>query len=142
MAKPTHDDAMILLQLAQMMTTSGTQDALGWLWSEEFKADPQAYRPGSPEFNKVHTVLGAFETIGTLYKHHLINEDLLFDWLAVTMVWNRVRDHVLAARKEAGSDALYENFELLAKADEAWQTRHVAAVGATAMPTSASSAKH
>lgn len=131
MAKPTHDDAMVLLELAQMMNTSGTRDALNWIWSDEFKRDPKDYRPGSPEFDKVHTVLGAFETIGTIYKHHLINEDLLFDWLAVTMIWDRVRDYALAARKVGGSDALYENFELMAKADQTWQTRHLAAVGAT-----------
>lgn len=142
MAKPTHDDATVMLQLAQLMNTSGTQEALSWLWSDDFKREPKAYRPGSPEFNKLHLVLGAFETIGTLYKHQLINEDLLFDWLAVSMIWDRVRDHALAARKESGDAAIYENFELMASADQAWHSRHLAAVGATKPQSSAPSAQH
>lgn len=131
MAKPTHDDATLMLQLAQMLTAPNVQEALDFAWSDEFKRDPQAIHRGTPESRKLQAVLGTYETIGTLYKHHLINEDLLFDWLAANMVWDRVRDYALARRKESGSDALWENFELMAKADEAWNARRMSAVGAS-----------
>lgn len=131
MAKPTHDDAMVMMQLAQMLSTPSTQEALDFIRSDEFKRDPQAFRRGTAESRKIQTVLGTYETIGTLYKHDLINEDLLFDWLAISAVWDHVRDYALAQRKESGTDALWENFELMAKADQTWRSRHTATVGAT-----------
>jgi hypothetical protein len=49
----------------------------------------------------------------------LLNRELLFDWIAVAMVWNRIKGFALGARKEAGEPRLYENFELMAKDDKA-----------------------
>jgi len=46
----------------------------------------------------------------------LINEELLFDWLAAYLVWDRVKGFALGQREESGEPRIYENFEALAKA--------------------------
>ena len=39
------------------------------------------------------------ETIGALWKHGLLSEDLLFGWLWVSDVWERVQGLALAQRQ-------------------------------------------
>ena len=61
--------------------------ARGFIWSESFISDPKEffdkYPPGTDEWNYVGGVAAWYETIGTLWKHGLLDEDLLFDWLWV-----------------------------------------------------------
>ncbi len=116
MPEPTHHDAQIMLQLVQAWPV----DATDWIWSDEFIADPeqfvQTYPGHGREFGALRGVLNWYETIGTLYKHGLLNEDLLFDWLAVYAVWERVKAHALAWRADMGEPRMYENFEAMAEA--------------------------
>ncbi len=125
MAKPTYQDAEIMLQVSQWGTAMGLQTALNWVWSDKFKKDYAAFRkkhpPGSKGFRRATTVLGWFETIGTLYKNGLFNGDLLFDWLLITGPWERMQGIARGLRKESGSPRLYENFEALAKAQQEWE---------------------
>jgi hypothetical protein len=127
MARPTHEDAMLVLQLAQLGVTSGIQNATNWLWSDDFIPDypefVKKYPRGSEGYLKAMKVCGYFETLGTLYKHGLLNEDLLFDWLAVSMVWDRIKGFALGVRREAGEPRLHENFEAMAKANAEWDAR-------------------
>ena len=120
MAKPTHDDAMVMLQLMQVWPA----EASNWIWSDEFTPDYGQFvaRHGTSgdEPHRVRAVLNHYETIGTLLKHGLLNEDLLFDWLAVGMVWDRLKSYALAWREEMGSSHMYENFEAAAEAQRAW----------------------
>ena len=127
MAKPTYQDATLVIQLSQLVATSGTQEAVNWLWSDEFIPDytefATKYPPGSEGFLKANKVLGYFETLGTLYKHGLLNEDLLFDWVAVSMVWGKIKGYALGTRREAGEPRLYENFEAMVKANAEYDAR-------------------
>ena len=119
MAKPTHQDAELLLQLVQLHSTAGLSEAMNWIWSDHFILDYdnfiKKYPAGTYENIKVSKICGHFETIGTLWKHKLINEELLFDWLAVAMVWDRVKGFALGVRQESGEPRIYENFEAMAK---------------------------
>jgi hypothetical protein len=123
MVKPTHKDAELMLQIAQWNSMSGVPEAMNWLWSDEFVSDYTAfvkkYPPGSDGYLKASRICGAFETIGTLYKNNLLNKELLFDWIAVAMVWKRIKGFALGARQEAGEPRLYENFEMMAKDSKA-----------------------
>lgn len=127
MPKPSHDDAATLLQLAQLYATTGAGEAFGWVRSKAFIADykqfSEKYPPDSEEALKVGRLLQFFETAGTLHKHGLVHEDLLFDWIAVNLVWGYVKDFVQSVRAAAGYNALYENFEAMAKANVAWTSR-------------------
>lgn len=119
MAKPTHEDATLMLRLVQ----SWPVEASDWIWSDEFIPDYSEFsaRPleGGEAFANIRTMLNWYETIGTLYKHGLFSEELLFDWLAIDAVWERLKGYALAWREETGEPRMYENFEAMADAQRA-----------------------
>jgi len=119
MAKPTYQDADLMVKMARWGTELEVQDIGNWVWSDEFIQDYEEfnkkYPDGSEEQRKLYKFFSWYETLGTLYKHGLFNKELLFDWLFVTRVWARVENIVQGARDEIGSPRLLENFELMAK---------------------------
>jgi len=96
-------------------------NAINWMRSDEFIPDypefVEKFPVGSKKYGRATLICGAMETLGTLYKHGLFNEELLFDWLAVSMVWERIKGFALGLREVAGDPRLYENFEAMAKAE-------------------------
>ena len=127
MAKPTYQDARIVLELMEYNAAAGLSEAMNWLWSDQFVPEyaefNRKYPLGSKGNIDAMKILGYFETIGTFWKHRLINEDLLFDWLAVEMVWDRIKGFALGTRQEAKEPRLYENFEAVAKAAKDWSAK-------------------
>jgi hypothetical protein len=123
MTKPTHDDAQIMLQLVRAWPAEATD----WVWSPEFVPDHdefnRKYLDAGEEASRVRAILNWYETIGTLYKHGLLNQELLFDWLAISHVWERMKSHALAWRQESGEPRMYENFEMMASAQLEWEAR-------------------
>jgi hypothetical protein len=122
MAKATKKDATLMIQLAQWGCVSGADEAGNWMYSDEFTPDYaeflKKYPAGSEGWAKAFKILGWYETVGTIYKHGLINEDLLFDWMAAYDVWDRMKGIALGIREEFGDAALWENFEAMAKAQK------------------------
>jgi len=122
MAKPTHQDATLMLQLLQVAAAMGLSDATGWIWSDQFIPEfaefVEKYPPGTEGYGNATKVCNWFETLGTLYKHGLFNEELLFDWLAVGLMWGRMKGFALGVREQAGEPRMYEYFEALAKAQK------------------------
>jgi hypothetical protein len=122
MAKPTYQDATLMLQLAQWGAASGMQKATTFLWSDKFVPDyaefVEKYPRGSEEYAHASQICGWYETLGALYKHGLFNEELLFDWLWVSGVWDRIKGFALGVREEAGNPHIYELFEAMAKVTE------------------------
>lgn len=92
------------------------------MWSDQFVPDyaefVEKYPPGSEGFANASSICSWFETIGTLYKQGLFNEELLFDWLAVDLVWDRIKGFALGWREQTGAAGIYENFEAMAKAQK------------------------
>ena len=127
MAKPTYRDARLVLELMKYNAASGLSEAMNWLWSDQFVPDYtefiKKYPLGSKGNIDTMKICGYFETIGTLWKHGLINENLLFDWLAVDMVWDKIKGFALGVRQEANEPRLHENFEAMAKANSAWSAK-------------------
>ena len=105
-----HDDAALLIQIAQWSTQMGLQEATKAIFADDF--DPAT---ASPRDDAVATVLSFGETVGTLTTRSLIDTDLILDWLWVAGLWQRVAPAALKARDEYGVPELYENFEALAK---------------------------
>jgi hypothetical protein len=120
MAKPTFQDATLMLQLAHLSAASGLQKANAFLWSDKYERDykefVKKFPAGTDEFSYASQICGWFETLGTLFKYDLFNRDLLFDWLLVSGVWDRIKGFALGVREEAKEPKLYENFEAMAKA--------------------------
>ena len=121
MSEPTYEDANVMMQVAQFWAMMDVNKAMNWVWSDEFDPDYESfiakYPPGSDEFGKVSKVLGAIETIGALWNNGLFNEKLLFDWMAVEMVWGRLGGIAVGLREARGRAKLYEHFEAMAKAN-------------------------
>ena len=122
MAKPTYQDATLMLQLAQWLTAAGLSEVWNWMLSDEFVPDysdfMEKYPPGSEGYRKATDICMWMETIGTLYKHGLFNEELLFDWMTVSFIWDRMKGFALGEREKFGMPALWENFEAMAKAQK------------------------
>jgi hypothetical protein len=122
MSKPTKKDAALMIQLAQWSSVSGGDEAGNWMFSGEFTPDYaeflKKYPAGSKGWAKASKILGCYETVGTLHKHSLINEDLLFDWIAAYDAWDRMKGIALGLREQIGDPALWENFEAMAKAQK------------------------
>ena len=120
MAKPTYQDATLIIQMAQW--GSGMDTARAWIWSDEFIQDftefIKKYPQGSKEYGNAMKICGWMETLGTFYKHKLINEELLFDWMAIDLQWERLKGFALGVREQAEYPRLYENFEAMAKAQK------------------------
>jgi hypothetical protein len=121
MAKPTQEDAKIVLELAKMGMQPELVDAFTWLLAQPPPADndrfKEKYPPGSPEHRWADQICSFFETVGVLWKHGLINEELLFDWIWVGGPWERIKGYALGLRKEFDNPRLYELFEALAAAE-------------------------
>jgi hypothetical protein len=105
----THNDAVLVIELAKLAAMSGVPEAARAIFADDF--DPNAV-----EANDLHvrTVLGFNETVATLVKNDLLNRDLVYDWLWVAGAWERVGPAAKRAREKAGVSNLYENFEALA----------------------------
>lgn len=126
MARPTRDDATLMIELAQLYEAQDSAEAAGWIRSDAFIPAYDAfyakYPQGTPEAIKLNKLLGFYETLGTLHKHGLMSEDLLFDWLDVQSTFERVKD-IVKGMQAAISPAMYENFEAMATAQQRWSDR-------------------
>jgi hypothetical protein len=106
----TREDATLIVELGKWGAMIGLPEASRKIFADDFDAE------GADALDEeVQTVLVWHETIGTLVKNHLLDRDLVYDWLWVSGSWNRVAAAALAAREEAGVPELFENFEELAK---------------------------
>ena len=120
MATPTHQDARLMVELSKLAAQRGVR--ADWLQSTEFDPDYAQFvatNPhGSDGYDKARRIAQHYELIGTLWKNGLIDEDLLFDWLAITAIWTRIRGFVLGERQAFGEPTLGENFEAMASRQE------------------------
>jgi hypothetical protein len=119
MSAPTYEDATIMLQLARWGAEVGNPKAFRFLWSDKFIEDyasfTEKYPQGTKENQYLNQICGWYETIGALWVNGLFNEKLIGDWLAVDMVWQRVKGFALGVREQVGNPRIYEHFEALAK---------------------------
>jgi hypothetical protein len=104
----SREDATLIVELAKWGAMIGVPEASGAIWADDF--DPDTAESRDPH---VRTMLGYYETIGTLVKNGLLDRDLIYDWLWVAGVWERVGPAALRVR-EATVPQMFENFEALA----------------------------
>jgi hypothetical protein len=131
MAEPNYQEGAIMLQAAQWGASLGIREATNWMRSSEYIPDydefVKKYPRGTPEYLNITKICGFFETLGALYKHKLISDGLLFDWLAVSSVWEQVKDFTMGVRKQTGNPRLYENFEVMAQANVSYDAEQLKA---------------
>ena len=145
MARPTRDDALVMIELAQWHSQAGVAEALNWVRSDEFVTDYSGFNTRHPAGSegrlRTMKVFYFYETVGTLYKHNLFSEELLFDWLDVAPVWNRMKGVGVGMRESVGSPRLWENFEALANAQVAGGRRTQKRTTRASRPARAGTAK-
>jgi hypothetical protein len=105
----THDDAMLMVELAKWGSMAGIDEAARDVMSDHF--DPEKADAEDPSVSKV---LMFGETIGTLVKNGLLDRELVYDWLWIEGSWAKVAPAAKRARAKAGVPQLYENYEVLA----------------------------
>ena len=105
----THDDAVLMIELAKWGSMIGLGEASREIFADDF--DPDAAEATDLAVNNM---LNFGETIGTLVKNGLINRELVYDWLWIEGTWARVAPAAKRAREKAGVAQLYENYEALA----------------------------
>jgi hypothetical protein len=106
----TREDATLIVELAKWGAMIGLTEASRKIYADDF--DAEIANALDPE---VQAVLTWHETIGTLVKNHLLDRDLVYDWLWVAGSWDRVGPAALKARELAGVPELFANFEELAE---------------------------
>jgi hypothetical protein len=110
MGPPTHEDAKLMIQIAQWGTSLGTDEAMARIFAEDF--DPAA--ADAMDDDGVRKLLVFGESIGTLTKYGLLSTQLVNDWLWLEGLWARVGPAAMRMRERHGEPRLWENFEALA----------------------------
>ena len=124
MAKPTREDAELLLRFFQTTSTPENLKAMEWFAKEfktpkNYKKFKSKYPPGSTGFNNIGRILSNYETAGVLVSQGLINENLYFDLSAIGFVWPQLAPIIPGWQKEAGAN-LWENAVWLAERQKWW----------------------
>jgi hypothetical protein len=106
----THDDAMLMIELAKWGSMAGLDEAARDVMSDDFNMEE-----ADAEDPSVRKVLMFGETIGTLVKNGLLDRQLVYDWLWVEGSWAKVGPAAKRSREKHGVSQLYENYEALAE---------------------------
>ena len=83
--KPTWQDADLLLRIDELAARSETRAALDWFWKSHLGiiSKKKSLIPrSSPEYDHVQRFIELFETLGTLVKLGILNEELVHErWM-------------------------------------------------------------
>src|SRR3954452_6940350 len=105
----THEEATLLMRVAQYATGVGFQEGTKAIFAEHF--NPEAVDARDPH---IYPILTVGEMLGTFVKNDLLSRELVLDLFWVSGLWARVGPAALKAREGAGEPRLFENFEALA----------------------------
>ncbi len=83
------------------------------------------YPRGSEDYELVGSMMIFWETIGSLMKHGLLNEELAFDTFLDAPPWKKVEAFLLSMRKEKGKALEGENLEFAYRQSLKWFERHL-----------------
>jgi len=121
MSGASQQDAMVLLELGRISAIRGMPSPLSWLSGAEFDREYSSFRrkfpPGTDMYDTAMTIVQHFDTLGVLWKHGLVNEDLAYDWAPVELVWERLHSFVIGVREELHAPTFGAHFEMMARAE-------------------------
>lgn len=117
----TKEDARLIIEFSRWAIDWGFHEANVWIAGHaadvsSYQSFVETYPPGTPEHRHPFTVLGYFENLGLFYKHNVIDEALLFDWLDFCGPWNKLSSFAYSHREDKQNPQLWGNFEALAQA--------------------------
>lgn len=73
----------------------------------------EEYPPGTREFQHIDTVLAFWETVGSLIKHGLLDEELAFDTFLDAPPWPKMEAAATSVRAERTNELELENLQSL-----------------------------
>src|SRR5690349_2473772 len=85
----------------------------------------EKYPRGSEDYELFSNMLIFWETVGSLMKHGLLNEELAFDTFLDAPPWKKVETAFLALRKEKGKELEAENTEFAYRQSLKWFERNL-----------------
>src|SRR5690242_12480747 len=92
----------------------------------------ERYPRGSDNYELFGTIMIFWETVGSLMKHGLLNEELAFDTFLDAPPWKKVETAFLSLRKEEGKALEAENLEFAYRRSLEWMQRHTPRAGQVA----------
>jgi hypothetical protein len=123
MTTASRDDARVLIELARLRLEQGVPEALSWFWGDDVPLDYASfvakYPRGSREMVWLHRIADFADFVGTLWKHGLLDEALLFDAFAFHYGWLRIHAVLRGIRARAGQPDLWAHYQALAEAQAA-----------------------
>jgi hypothetical protein len=128
MSPPTIEDAHLFLKLVELAQTPEQTESRRW-FRREFKA--QTYEqftdqcpPGSPEREKLTSLLDFFEAAGVLVSRGLLHEDIFFDAsFGLEWIWPRVGSIVEEWQKAESDTSIFENLQWLGRRHQVWHEK-------------------
>ena len=113
--EPDRDDAWMLLRLLEIWIADPMAEARNFMRTmppgRTFAELREEYPPGTKEFRHIDTVLVFWETVGSLLKRGLLNEELAFDTFLDAPPWPKMEVAVHSLREERNTDLECENLE-------------------------------
>ena len=112
---PGREDAYMLVRLLEIFIGSPMAEARNFMRTipdgRTFAELREEYPPGTKEFQHIDTVLAFWETMGSLIKHGLLNEELAFDTFLDAPPWPKMESAAKSLRLERKNDLELENLE-------------------------------
>jgi len=122
MSKPTHQDALVYIQLLRYQHETGFSDAQSYMLSDEFPRDYEEYKKSRSEgklnLELMYAYLYMIDLIGALFRHGLIHEDFLFPLQTFEGEWEKFKDIVYGYREENDNPKFMLGLEEMAKAEK------------------------
>jgi hypothetical protein len=125
---PNRADTEILLRIMEIYLSDPVRKARGF-WRTipdglTFDELVERYPRGSEDYELFSTMMIFWETIGSLMKHGLLNEELAFDTFLDAPPWKKVEVAFLSLRKQEGKAFEAENVEFAYRRSLEWMERH------------------
>jgi hypothetical protein len=126
-ASPDRNDRDVLLRVLEIFLSDPVRKARnfwrtipdGLTLAELYEKYPR----GSEGFAHIDTVFAFWETVGSLLKHGLLNEDLAFDTFLDAPPWKKIESIAIELRAERGALEL-ENIEYAYRRSLEWMAAH------------------
>ena len=127
MIKPTREDAYILLSVMEVYLSQPLREARRfWRTIPDglgFEELNEKYPKGSKEFEQIGTMMIFWETIGSLIKRRLLNEELAFDTFLDAPPWKKMERYFKERREKEKAPLEGENLEIAYKLSLKWQKK-------------------
>lgn len=124
---PTYDDADMLLRLLEVFLSEPVASARQFMQTvrdgRTYDELRQEYPPGSLQHRHINTFMVFWETVGSLLKHGLLNENLAFDTFLDAPPWPKMEAAITSLREERNNELEGENIEYAYRRAEEWMAK-------------------